>query len=144
MTDEDLIRQSWALAMVDRDLLARRFYTILFTARPELEGLFRSDIKVQGQKLVETLNFIVDMLDDPGHLMPAARDLAMRHIAYGVQPDFYDDVGGALLAALSDILGDRLTPAMAAAWARAYTALADDMIRTAYGSEEEAEAASNA
>ncbi|WP_158968148.1 globin domain-containing protein [Chachezhania sediminis] len=133
MTDEVLVRESWAMAVVDRDLLGQRFYAALFRAQPELRAIFSSDLAAQSRKLVQMLNFIVDVLDDPEQLIPPTRDLAIRHVAYGVLPDHYDAVGTALLETLSSVLGEGFTAEMNAAWARIYTALSDDMIRTAYG-----------
>jgi len=132
MAHTDDIRRTWALAMVQQDALARRFYTQLFKDAPQTRPLFQSDLDVQGAKLVETLNFIVDHLDAPDQLLPAARDLAMRHVSYGVRPVHYDAVGAALIATLDGLLGDAFDDPARAAWADAYSGLCAHMIAEAY------------
>ncbi len=59
--------------------------------------------------------------------MPGAQELGRRHAPYGVEDGHYDTVGRALLSTLRDGLGDALGPDAEAAWAMAYTALANVM-----------------
>lgn len=77
---------------------------------------------VQGQKLMSAIATVVDSLGDIDAVAPAARDLAKRHVAYGVRPEHYEIVGDALLWTLEQGLGDDFTPAVSAAWAAAYGA----------------------
>lgn len=122
------IRKGWAVAAVSPDATARAFYAHLFQLDPETERLFHSDMGVQGRKLTETLAFIIDHLDDLDELMPAARDLAVRHVSYGVIAEHYTTVGQALIAALQDIVGDGFSVEDAAAWADVYGELSGAMI----------------
>ena len=75
---------------------------------------------------------VVDSLGDIDAVAPAVRDLAKRHVAYGVRPEHYEIVGAALLWTLEQGLGDDFTPAVSAAWVAAYGALSDIMIAAAY------------
>ena len=124
----DRIRETWALAAADSRTTARAFYAELFRRAPETERLFRSDMEAQGDKLMETLVFVVDHLEEQDALLPAVRDLAIRHVAYGVKPEHYAHVGAALLATFSALLGARFTQADHDAWAGAYAFLSDYMI----------------
>ncbi len=136
MTQEnsaDLIRMSWAKAMASREMVAMMFYRKLFQLRPDLEPLFKNDIDEQGRKLVDTLSFIVDSLDDPDGLLSAASDLATRHVSYGVSADQYAPVGEALIMTLSELLGSDFTEAEKNAWLETYTTLSSHMISSAYG-----------
>ena len=65
-------------------------------------------------------------------VIPVVRDLAKRHVAYGVEPAHYPLVGAALLWTLEQGLADEFTPALRAAWEAAYSALAEVMIAAAY------------
>jgi len=127
-----LIRQSWAMAITNRNVMARRFYAILFANHPSSRTLFKGDIEQQGQKLVDTLDFIVDHLDDDSTLTPAARDLAIRHVSYGVAAEDYGPVGEALIETLDGVLGVQFTDEMKRAWVETYTALVEDMLGAAY------------
>lgn len=128
-----LIRQSWAAAMADQRALAQLFYRKLFERAPETERLFETDMDAQGRKLMATLTFVVDALDNPEALLPAAGDLARRHVGYDVRAEHYPPVGDALVAALSDLLGARFDAQTKAAWEATYGALSQHMIQAAYG-----------
>lgn len=129
LSDADIahVRRGWAAAAVDPDRTAAAFYGHLFRIEPDARALFRNDMAVQGRKLAETLDTIVDALDSPEVLLPAARDLARRHVAYGVQAHHYDAVGAALLATLSDLLGGAFSVEERTAWERLYAAIAAEM-----------------
>lgn len=128
----DLLRTSWSTAVSDEDTLARLFYRKLFDAAPETEDLFEADLAIQGRKLVATLSFIIDSLDDDQRLLQAAGDLAIRHVDYNVSADQYAHVGSALIETLRDLLGERFDDQTEAAWLATYTALSDHMVRVAY------------
>jgi hemoglobin-like flavoprotein len=130
--DVDRVRAGWAVAATLPEETAAAFYAHLFAIDPEARALFRDDMAAQGKKLTQTLDVIVDALDAPHMLVPTARDLAVRHVAYGVTPEQYDHVGKALIAALGDLMGGDFTPADRAAWARVYGALAREMVDAAY------------
>ncbi|MEM9435655.1 MAG: globin domain-containing protein [Pseudomonadota bacterium] len=126
------IRTTWALAAVDADRTARIFYANLFRLDRSTKPLFVGDLTLQGRKLAHTLTFIVDNLDDAGTLMPAAVDLAKRHVGYGVTADQYASVGAALIETFKQLLGPNFTAEDEAAWASVYKGLAEAMVEAAY------------
>lgn len=128
----DLIRTSWAAALRNPDQTARVFYRRLFQLAPETEALFENDLEAQGRKLIGTLGFIVDHLEDQEQILSAARDLAIRHVAYRVKPEDYDAVGAALIGTFTDLLGDEFTSETQKAWLSVYTELSKYMIDEAY------------
>ena len=132
MTTNDRVRKTWARAIVHRETLSSRFYTLLFQKAPETKVLFKNDLQMQGAKLVSTLNFIIDHLDEPDYLLPAARDLAILHVSYDVRPEHYDLVGTCLIEALQSILGTELDDLARQAWADTYAALVSEMLPAAY------------
>lgn len=133
MTPEQiaLVQASWQDVMPIRVKAAELFYGKLFELDPALKPLFKGDMKQQGSKLMQMLNTVVQGLDRLNELLPAVRDLALRHVDYGVKDSDYDTVGQALLWTLEAGLGEAYTPAVAEAWSTAYTALADAMRRDA-------------
>ncbi|MGB1234602.1 MAG: globin domain-containing protein [Planktomarina sp.] len=133
MTDKvKRIRRSWAKAAADPVVMTQLFYSRLFQIAPETETLFHNDMAAQGAKLAETLGFVVDNIDDPDTLLPAARDLAIRHVAYGVTANHYTHVGAALLDTFQQAMGDDFSQEDHDAWAEAYTGLAKYMVDQAY------------
>lgn len=107
-------------------------YSNLFRLDPSTRSLFRSDLKQQGQKLVQTLGFIVDHLDVPNTLVPAAKELAVRHVDYGVVADHYASVGTALVKTLEQLLGREFSDEDQRAWIEVYGTLSSIMIKTAH------------
>lgn len=132
MDTHDRIRDTWAKAVMHREALSSRFYTLLFQKAPETQVLFKGDMQAQGVKLIDTLNFIVDHLDDPDQLLPAARDLAIRHVSYGVAPEQYDIVGDCLIEAMQFVLGAEFEEAAKNEWINTYNGLIGYMLPAAY------------
>lgn len=129
------IRGSWAKVAPVAPMASRLFYGRLFRLAPDTRALFAADMTAQGRKLMATLGFVVDHLDRPEVLAPAARALAIRHLDYHVTAEQYAPVGEALIWALKELLGPAFGAPEKAAWLAAYTALSGLMIEAAYGAE---------
>ena len=76
-TNLNCIRKTWSLAALNKMQVALIFYANLFRIAPETEALFKNDLTSQGEKLMDTLAFVVDHLDEPETLLPAACDLSV-------------------------------------------------------------------
>ena len=134
MTPEQiaLVQDSFAKVVPIKGLAAELFYTRLFEIAPEVQPLFKGDMSEQGAKLMATLGVVVNGLKDLDAILPAAKDLAARHVTYGVTPAHYEPVGAALLWTLEKGLEDAWTPEVAEAWTTAYTTLSTVMVESAY------------
>jgi hemoglobin-like flavoprotein len=128
----ELVQTSFAKVVPIADVAADLFYRRVFEVAPGVRPLFKGDMTEQGRKLMATLGTVVRSLDNLGPILPVARALAVRHIAYGVQADHYPVVGDALLWTLGQGLGEAFTPETRDAWATAYSALSGVMIEAAY------------
>lgn len=124
-----LVQDSFAQIIPLPDETAAYFYDRLFALAPEVRPLFKGDMAKQGRKLVMTLATIVNGLDHLDRIMPAARELAIRHVRYGVREKHYDQVGRALLDTLRAKLGAAFDRETEAAWAEAYQLLSAVMIK---------------
>jgi hemoglobin-like flavoprotein len=131
MTPEqiEMVKASWRDVLPIRDQAAALFYTRLFELDPTLRQLFNGNMEEQGRKLMQMLNTVVQKLDRLNELLPQVRELAQRHVEYGVKDSDYDTVGSALMWTLGIGLGDAFTPDLSEAWATAYMALSDAMRR---------------
>ncbi|MAC79538.1 MAG: hemin receptor [Rhodobacteraceae bacterium] len=132
-TDITLIQDSFAKVVPIKDVAASFFYADLFETAPQVKPYFaNADMTSQGSKLMATLGVVVNGLRDLEKVVPVARTLAVRHVDYGVKPEDYDHVGGALIRTLEHGLGDGFTPDVRAAWIGAYATLATVMKDAAY------------
>lgn len=140
--EKQLIRSNWAAVEPIADVASDLFYARLFELDPKLAALFaETDMRRQGRMLMQTLAIVVKSLDDLSVVVPAVEALGRRHVAYGVEPDDYGTVGGALLWTLEQGLGEAFTPEARAAWAGAYGIVSSVMIAAAEQVEIEAPAA---
>src|SRR5512147_1064775 len=129
MTPEQimLVKSSWAKVVPIAQTAARLFYGKLFDLDPALRPLFKGDMEEQGRKLMRMVGTAVNGLDRLDQIVPAVRDLGIRHAGYGVTDAHYDTVGAALLWTLEKGVGPASTSEMKAAWATVYAVLATVM-----------------
>jgi len=124
---QDLVRTSFARLAVMPEVASALFYERLFAANPSFRPLFKNDMRIQGVKLMTTLAMVVYNLPEPGRILSTIRDLAVRHVEYGVKLADYDAVREALLWTLEQALGKDCTPAVREAWTVCYDELANEM-----------------
>jgi len=90
-----------------------------------------SDLRSQGGKLMAAIGMVVHALDGPESMIEKVKDLARRHVNYGVEDKHYATVGAALLWTLQVGLGEAFTPELRDAWASAYQMLSERMMEAA-------------
>lgn len=129
MTSEQkvLVQSTFAKVAPIADTAAAMFYARLFELDPSLRPLFTTDLTEQGRKLMQMLAVAVNGLDRLDELVPAVRQLGIRHARYGVKDQHYDIVAEALLWTLERGLGSDFTPAVKDAWTTVYGVLAATM-----------------
>ena len=129
MTPEQIriVQSTWVKVLSTKDTAARLFYERLFETDPSLRALFRSDMRQQGEKLMQVMDAAVNGLSRLERIVSAIQELGRRHADYGVQDHHYDTVGAALLWALGKSLGAEFTPKVKDAWATVYGVLATTM-----------------
>ena len=124
---QELVRTTFATLAVMPEVAGALFYERLFAANPSFRPLFKNDMRIQGVKLMTMLAIIVYNLPEPGQILPAIRDLAVRHVEYGVKLADYDALREALLWTLEQTLGEDFTPSVREAWTLCYDELAGAM-----------------
>jgi len=123
----ELVRTSFASLAVMPDVSGALFYERLFAANPTFRPVFKNDIRIQGVKLMTMLALVVYNFPEPGEVLPVIRDLAIRHVEYGVKQADYGALREALLWTLEQVLGNDFTPAVREAWTVCYDELAREM-----------------
>ncbi|WP_110180672.1 globin domain-containing protein [Nocardioides solisilvae] len=110
--------------------IAERFYQHMFGEHPELlDGLFNRGNQAEGtqqQALAGSVALFASALVHhpealPHHLLSR---IAHKHASLGLRPDQYQVVHDNLLWAVADVLGDAVTPEVAAAWSEVYWVMA--------------------
>ena len=124
-----LVKYTWKLLReVDSYVLGSVFYGRLFMTYPNLRSLFKNSLESQHKKFVEMLSIIVARLDRPDVLSDEMRQLAQRHLEYGVKPEHYQPVGEALLWTLEQGLGKDWNTEVKEAWSTCYTIITQAML----------------
>jgi hemoglobin-like flavoprotein len=124
---QELVRTTFSQLAVMPEVAGALFYERLFTVNPNFRPLFKNDMRIQGVKLMTMLAMIVYNLHEPGRILTAVRDLAARHVEYGVKLADYDALREALLWTLEQALGEDFTPVAREAWTVCYDELASEM-----------------
>jgi nitric oxide dioxygenase len=122
MTDEEilLVQQSWLQARPMKQAIAEVFFYRLFDVEPAMREFFEPDLAKPRARLLQMISASVRGLDRLDAMIPILRLLGMRHRMHGVRDDHYAAVGAAWLWTLQKALRAEFTPAVKAAWIKAY------------------------
>jgi nitric oxide dioxygenase len=114
------------------EALITHFYRLLLNEHPEVRPFFNETHQAKGDQQRALANGVlmyaknIDRLEAMG---PLATQIVNKHVALQVMPEHYPIVGGCLLRAIREVLGeDVATPEVIDAWAAAYGQLADILI----------------
>ncbi|GAB2910672.1 MULTISPECIES: globin domain-containing protein [unclassified Streptomyces] len=114
--------------------IADLFYEKLFAAHPELlRDLFNRGNQASGDQrraLAGSIAaFATALVERPGTRPDVLLErIAHKHASLGVAPEQYEVVHTHLFAAIADVLGDAVTPQVAAAWDEVYWLMAGSLI----------------
>ena len=122
-----VVQSTWVKVLPIKDTASQLFYERLFATDPSLRALFGSDMRQQGEKLMQVIDGAVNGLSRLESIVAAIQELGRRHADYGVKDHHYDTVGAALLWTLGKSLGAEFTPEAKDAWATVYGVLARTM-----------------
>ena len=119
--------------------IAGRFYRHMFQEHPELlNGLFNRGNQADGRQQQALAGSIAAfagfLVNDPTHLPDHLLSrVAHKHVSLGLAPDQYQVVHDNLMWAIVDVLGDAVTPEVAAAWDEVYWLMANMLINKERG-----------
>ena len=119
--------------------IAQRFYRHLFGIHPELlDGTFNRGNQARGeqqQALAGSVAAFATTLVSTPEQVPESllRRIAHKHASLGIRADQYQVVHDNLMWAIVDVLGDAVTPQVAAAWDEVYWLMANALINQERG-----------
>ena len=123
------VQKSWKLFRdIKPEIVGDVFYSKLFTDMPSLKKMFRNPMVSQYKKLTDMLSMIVGRLHNLGEVTEDIRQMAQRHVDYGVKEIHYKAVGDALMWTLEQGLGNDWNEEIREAWLNCYRILSDIMI----------------
>jgi nitric oxide dioxygenase len=107
------------------DQITANFYPRMFNAHPELLRVFNQGNQATGEQSKalagSVVAYAVQLIDPEApsfeHVM---HRIAYKHASLGIRPEQYTIVGEHLLASVGEVLGDAVTPEIAAAWSEVY------------------------
>ena len=119
--------------------IAARFYRHMFAEHPELlDGVFNRGNQARGEQqrslAGSVASFASALVETPPRTPESLlRRIAHKHASLGIRPDQYQVVHDNLMWAIVDVLGDAVTPQVAAAWEEVYWLMADALINQERG-----------
>jgi hemoglobin-like flavoprotein len=121
----DIVRATAATVAAHADEITAHFYPRMFAAHPELLRIFNQGNQATGEQSKalagSVVAYAVQLIDPEAasfdHVM---RRIAYKHVSLGIRPEQYTIVGEHLLASVAEVLGDAVTPEIAAAWSEVY------------------------
>jgi nitric oxide dioxygenase len=117
--DQEMIgalRTSFALLQPLGGELTSRFYAALFEAYPHLRPMFPSDMSAQREKLVKSLEMVLEGLDHPAMVRARLKELGELHTSKGARPEHYPIVCRLLTQTMAGLLGPQWTPELERDW----------------------------
>lgn len=107
------------------DEITRRFYPHMFEAHPELMNTFNMANQAIGDQpralAASVVAYATQLIDpDAPDFRPIAERIAHKHVSLGITASQYTIVGHHLMWAIGDVLGEAVTPEIAAAWDEVY------------------------
>lgn len=119
--------------------IARRFYRHMFAEHPELlDGVFNRGNQADGaqQRALagSVAAFATSLLETPERVPERLLTrIAHKHASLGIAPEQYRIVHDNLMWAIGDVLGDAVTPEIAAAWDEVYWIMANALVNMERG-----------
>ena len=125
----EMVKKTWMIFQkIDPVLVGEVFYDKLFSDNPSFRIMFKDSKQTQAKKIIAMLDMIVSRIDDVENISGQLKNLAARHISYGVKSEHYRSVGIALLWMLEQALGNDWNEEVRAAWHACYRTISEIMI----------------
>jgi nitric oxide dioxygenase len=120
-----VVQATASVVAANADQITAHFYPRMFAAHPELLRVFNQGNQATGEQSKalagSVVAYAVQLIDPEApsfdHVM---RRIAYKHVSLGIRPEQYTIVGEHLLASVGEVLGDAVTPEVAAGWSEVY------------------------
>ena len=128
-----VVQATAAVVAEHAEQITARFYSRMFREHPELLRVFNQGNQATGEQsralAASVVAYAVQLIDpDAPSFDRVMQRIAYKHISLGIRPEQYTVVGHHLLTAVGEVLGDAVTPQIAAAWDEVYWLFATQLI----------------
>lgn len=127
-SDSTTIDTLWDLILPQKERITESFYEILFSMDNKIQPLFKTDLRIQGIKLIDTLSFVIEHMQDIEKVIPVIKELGDRHQDYGTKPAHYEIVLEAMIETFEKHFGDSFTHEMRMKWIKLYRFMSEIMM----------------
>jgi nitric oxide dioxygenase len=122
---EAVVKATAAVVAANAEAITDVFYPSMFAAHPELLRVFNQGNQASGEQskalAASVVAFAVSLIDPDAPSFDHVRTrIAYKHISLGITPEQYLIVGKFLINAVAEVLGEAVTPEIAAAWTEVY------------------------
>ena len=122
---EAIVKATAAVVAENAETITRTFYPDMFAAHPELLRVFNTANQAIGEQpkalAASVVAYAVNLIDpDAPDFTPVMQRIAHKHVSLGIKAQEYTIVGHHLMGAVGKVLGDAVTPEVAAAWDEVY------------------------
>lgn len=129
----EIVQATAGVVAAHAEEITRRFYPHMFAAHPELLSVFNVANQAIGEQpkalAASVVAYAVHLIDpDAPDFGPILRRIAHKHVSLGIAATEYTIVGHHLMWAVGDVLGDAVTPEVAAAWDEVYWLFATQLV----------------
>ena len=129
----DVVAATAGVVAAHAEQITAAFYPRMFAAHPELLRVFNMGNQATGEQsralASSVVAYAVQLIDpDAPSFNHVLKRIAYKHVSLGIRPEQYTIVGHHLLAAVGEVLGDAVTPEIAAAWDEVYWLFATQLI----------------
>lgn len=127
----DIINATVPAVAAHAEDITAHFYPLMFAEFPQVKAFFNQSHQQSGKQskaLAAAVVAYAANIENLGVLSSAVDRIVNKHVSLDIQPEHYDIVGGCLLKAIKEVLGDAATDEVMTAWGEAYWQLAHLLI----------------
>ncbi|TBT85922.1 hemin transporter [Propioniciclava sinopodophylli] len=122
---EAIVKATAGVVAANAETITETFYPDMFAAHPELMRVFNKANQAVGEQpkalAASVVAYAVNLIDpDAPDFTPVMQRIAHKHVSLGIRAQEYTIVGHHLMKAVGQVLGDAVTPEVAAAWDEVY------------------------
>ncbi len=124
----ELLSRSYPLIKKHRIELGDKTYINMFKSHPETKLLFQDTSPGQSQRLIDTILFYCQEVENYELFYERLDQIAYIHIKVGIKNEYYTYMKEAFISALREVLQNDATDEIIRAWTYGFNSLSNELI----------------